>query len=119
MNDFGKMLHKARKAKRITLRSLGEYVGLSVGYLSDIEHNRKNPPKLEKVEKIEEALGIFDGSLVRLASVLRRKVPKDLSNHLMLKPNLSQVLCRVDEDFHDDEIDEVLEFIKQLQKRRS
>lgn len=119
MNDFGKRLHEARKSKRLTLRKLGEYVGLSVGYLSDIEHNRKQPPKLDVVEKMEEALGIFDGSLVKLASVLRRKIPKNISTHLMLKPKLSEVLCRVDEDFEDDEVDEVLEFIKQLKKRKS
>ncbi len=118
MIDFGRSLRDARQAKRITLRKLGEHVGLSVGYLSDIEHNRKNPPKLDVVQKIEEFLGILDGSLVRLASVVKRKMPKDLSSNIKLKPNLSAALLRIDEDIDTDQVDEVMEFFKKLERKR-
>lgn len=118
MIDFGRSLREARQAKRITLRKLGKHVDLSVGYLSDIEHNRKNPPKLDLVQKIEEFLGILDGSLVGLASVIKRKMPKDLSSNIMLKPNLSGALLRVDEDIDADQVDELMNFVKQLERKR-
>ncbi len=89
-----------------------------MGYLSDIEHNRKNPPKLDIVHKIEEFLGVLDGSLVRLASMLKRKVPKDLSSNIKLKPNLSGALLRIDEDIEADQVDELMKFVEKLEKKR-
>lgn len=118
MISFGKSLKDARQAKRITLRTLGKYLNLSVGYLSDIEHDRKNPPKLDAVQKIEECLGILDGSLVQLASIIKRKMPKDLSSNIKLKPNLSAALLRSDEDIDTDQVAELMEFVKKLEKKR-
>ena len=62
-NDFGEALRKARTDKRVTLRVLSKHVGLSISHLLDIENNRKSPPMLDIVEKIEEYLGINDGRL--------------------------------------------------------
>lgn len=53
--DIGKRLKKRRKEKEITIKSLAEYTGLSVGYLSNLE-NGVNSPTLESLSKICEAL---------------------------------------------------------------
>ena len=42
--DFlGKNLRRIRKQKNLTVESLAEKAGISPGYLSDIEHNKKTP----------------------------------------------------------------------------
>lgn len=117
--SFGKMLKMAREGKRITLRKLGEYVGKSVSYLSDIENNRKRPPKLDTVAKIEECLSVNDGRLVTLASQLRKKVPKNITNRFVTMPKLSEALLRADEDLTDDEFADLINHIEKIKKRRA
>jgi len=46
-----------RKAKRLTLRQLGERCGRTAGYLSQIE-NGSVAPSIESVRRIAEALGV-------------------------------------------------------------
>jgi len=117
--SFGESLKKAREGKRITLRKLGEYVGKSVSYLSDIENNRKRPPKLETVAKIEECLSVNDGSLVTFASRLRRKIPKRIANRIVMMPKLSEALLRTDEDLTDEEFDDLMDYFEKIKKRRT
>ncbi|MDD2389158.1 MAG: helix-turn-helix transcriptional regulator [Desulfobacterales bacterium] len=118
MKSFGKALKKARTAKRVTLRILSEHVGKSVGYLSDIENNRKRPPVLDIVEKMEECLGVYDGTLVALASQIRKKIPKEWTDRIMLTPKLSEALLRADEDLTDKEFDDLMNYFKEIKKKR-
>ncbi|MBU1386918.1 MAG: helix-turn-helix transcriptional regulator [Proteobacteria bacterium] len=120
MNNFGQMMKSVRKEKRVTLRKLGEYVGKSIGYLSDIENGRKRAPKLDIVLKIEECLGIVDGTLINLAAKMRRSMPqaKKLSEKLMAMPKLSEALLRADEDLTEDEFDELMKFLEKQKSGR-
>jgi transcriptional regulator with XRE-family HTH domain len=117
--SFGEVLKNAREGKRITLRKLSEHVIKSVSYLSDIENNRKGPPKLDTVAKIEECLGVNDGSLVALASRLRRKIPKSITNRIVMMPKLSETLLRADEDLTDEEFDDLMDYFDEIKKRRA
>ena len=56
-----------------------------------MEHNRKKPPKLELVSKIEDFLGIEDGVLLSLAKKYR-KIPKEMTQRIRMRPRLSSVL---------------------------
>ena len=96
MRSFGEALKAARVARKKTLRELGAHVGLSVGYISDIEHERKGPPDLETVRKMQEFLGVLDNSLIDLASRLRTKIPVEITQLIQRKPHLSDFLTRVD-----------------------
>jgi transcriptional regulator with XRE-family HTH domain len=118
MQSFGEALKIARTARRVTLRVLGEHVGKSVGYLSDIENSRKRPPTLDIVEKIEKFLGITDNSLVTLASNLRKKIPKEWTERIMLTPKLSEALLRADEDLTDNEFDDLMDYFQTIIKIR-
>ncbi len=118
MQSFGDALKKARTAKRVTLRVLGEHIGKSVGYLSDIENSRKRPPTLDNVEKIERFLGINDNSLVTLASNLRKKIPKEWTERIMMTPKLSEALLRADEDLSNEEFDTLMEYFQNIIKSR-
>lgn len=109
MTDFSDALRKARVAQRITLRQLSKFTDKSIGYLSDIEKARRRPPDLETVNKIEESLGINDGSLVSMASKLRRSISPEVNNLLHNNPRLSEALLRAD----DEDIERVIKSIKE------
>ncbi len=105
---FGEAFREARKAKRATLREIAGNVGMSIGYLSDIEHNRKNPPDLSVVEKIERFLGVHDHALINLAATFRRLRPSDVTQRIRIKPILSEILLRADE-CSEEELKSILE----------
>jgi transcriptional regulator with XRE-family HTH domain len=107
MESFGKEFKRLRRERKITLREISLFVGKSIGYLSDIEHDRKSPPDLAIVEKIEQTLGITDNYLVNLAARLRRQRPDKLAQRIRRRPILSEVLLRADE-FSDKELEELL-----------
>lgn len=105
--NFGNALKKARMAKAITIREVSGYIKKSIGYISDVEHERKQPPDLETVRKMEEFLGVKDGMLVNLAAKTRKKMPLNLSQRLKARPLLSEVLLRAD-NLTDEEIKKVI-----------
>ena len=107
MNEFAKTFREERLRKKKTLREIAEYVGRSIGYLSDIEHGRKGAPDLETVRKIEEFLLITDHRLVTLASQMRRSIPNSIIQSVQRRPVLADILTRAD-DFTDEEL---LEFL--------
>jgi transcriptional regulator with XRE-family HTH domain len=107
MKTFGEALKKARVSQRMTLRELSEYLGKSIGYLSDIEQGRKGPPDLETVRKMEECLGINDHSLANFASKLRSRISPDLALRIQMRPQLSELLLRAD-DLSDKDIKDLI-----------
>jgi len=111
MKNFGETLRKTRVAKRITLRQLSTFTDKSIGYLSDIEQGRRRPPDLETVNKIEDLLGVEDGSLVNMASKLRKSIPQEFSSLFYRHPKLSEALLRAD----DEDIERI---IKEIEERR-
>lgn len=119
MESFGEAFREARIAKKLTVREVAEHVEKSIGYLSDVEHNRKRPPKLELVSELEDFLGIEDGKLLRLAAKFRKKVPKEVTNKIRMAPRLSAALLRADADYEltDEQFDEVLDFIENIRKK--
>lgn len=119
MENFGETLRKERVAKRVTLRKVSKYVGRSIGYLSDIENNRKGPPNLEIVRKIEELFCIDDGKLINLAAKLKRKIPKGVKQRIQMTPRLSEALLRADGDLTDGEFDDLMLYMDKIKKRRN
>ncbi len=113
--SFGKALKNHRIARNATLREVGEYIDKSIGYISDIEHDRKNPPDLEMVSKIEDFLGIRDGSLMGIARTIRRNMVPNLSKRLNQNPKLSNMLLRA-EKLPEYKIDELLHKIDELEE---
>ena len=111
MKSFGEAFKEARKKKRITLRKIADFVGKSIGYLSDIEHDRKGPPPLPVVEQIENILGMRDHFLLNLAADIRRQKPTDFTKRIQMRPILSELLLRADEQ-SDEELEKILEGFK-------
>jgi len=91
-NKFAVAFRKARLHSDLTFREIANSIGKSIGYLSEIEAGKKNPPERAIVENIERCLGIYDGHLVKLADEVRYNLPKSLNNLVTTKPELVEFL---------------------------
>lgn len=117
METFGEALKQARVAKRYTLREVADYIDKSVSYLSDIEQDRKGPPDVETVRKIEEFLGITNHSLVTLAAKLRSKIPADITQRIQRRPQLAELLTRTD-NLSDEDLQLLISEASLIPERR-
>jgi transcriptional regulator with XRE-family HTH domain len=113
MESFGQELKRIRRDRKITLRELSEYIGKSIGYLSDIEQDRKAPPDLDTVEKIELFLNIKDNYLLKLAAEQRKQRPVSVTQRIKMRPILTEVLLRADELLDDDQLKNLLADIEE------
>lgn len=107
MSDFGEELNTARLAAKKTLRETSAYVGLSIGYLSDIEQGRKSAPDLETVRKLQDFLRVSDDKLVLLASEARTNRPTEMVQQMQGRPRLSVLLARA-RNLSDDELEDLI-----------
>ncbi len=117
MKKFGDALREARKKNRLTLRTISEQVGKSISYLSDLEHNRRRPPKEKVVAKLEAILQVSEGQLSKLASQIRNQAPREVAQKIIAVPRLSEVLLRADEDLSDSEFNDLMDFYEKLKNR--
>jgi transcriptional regulator with XRE-family HTH domain len=108
MSGFGKALKEARLKAKKTLREAGDHVGLSVGYISDIEQGRKSAPDLETVRKLQDYLRVDDDALVILASEARTKRPTEIMQHLQSRPKLSELFMRA-RNLSDEQLEKLIE----------
>ena len=108
MSGFGKALKEARLKAKKTLREAGDHVGLSVGYISDIEQGRKSAPDLETVRKLQAYLRVDDDALVILASEARTKRPTEIMQHLQSRPKLSELFMRA-RNLSDEQLEKLIE----------
>jgi transcriptional regulator with XRE-family HTH domain len=108
MTAFGKALKQARVSAKKTLREVGDFVGLSVGYMSDIEQGRKGAPDLETVRKLQDFLRVADDALIALASEARTKRPTEIVQHIQNRPRLSELFLRA-KNLSDEELEELID----------
>lgn len=120
MTSFGKTLKNARTAKKCTLRKLADNIDRSISYLSDIEHDRKQPPNLEIVSKMEGFLEVNDGTLVNLANQIRKSINVEwgnaskLSRKLKTDQRFATIMHRV-KSLTDDKKDKLIKFLERNQ----
>jgi len=63
----GQIIRAKRRERRLTLDRLGALTGCAKSYLSSIENDRRGPPGDERLERIEQALGMRAGELLNIA----------------------------------------------------
>lgn len=81
MQTLGAQIRRTRQRMAFTLDDLAARTGISKPYLSLIETaSVPNPPSDEKLTRIEQALNLASGELVRQAHLLR--TPKDVRDAL-------------------------------------
>ena len=88
LDHIGERIRECRKKKMMTIRVLGEYTGLSAGYLSMLEQN-KTSPNVDSLARICEALDIdiqyaLEGEKPG-KTVIRRE---EMSKHLYPEENI-------------------------------
>jgi transcriptional regulator with XRE-family HTH domain len=118
---FGEMLETARKTKKITLRKLGQLVGLSPSFLSEIENGRRLPPRNEnKVHDLAIVLNIDKEEFAEAAQRERiKKNPKLFERLFSADQDLAWGLYREAEDATDDDLQRIFKrALKDLEKQR-
>lgn len=84
-NTFGSFLQAKRSGKK-TLRAFAADIGVTPGYISDIENDRRDPPGKELLDKMADVLSITGPDLVMfydLAGKGRQEVSPDLPDYIM------------------------------------
>jgi transcriptional regulator with XRE-family HTH domain len=85
IETFGKYLYEKR-SPLMTLREMAAKLDKSIGYLCDLENDRKDPPNKELLEKIAEVLSLNDAERIYmfdLAGKGRKEVSADLPDYIM------------------------------------
>lgn len=108
MSKFSEILRKERTTKRLLLRNLSDLTNLSIGYLSDLEQERRQPPTdLNLIHKLEAALEITDGRLRKAAMHERQVLPPEIVENYFQRPRMQEAFFRLGE-MTDHEIETFL-----------
>lgn len=84
--EFGAYIARKRIEKDVKLKPIAEKLGLSVTYLSDIIKGRRNPPDIDGLEALAEALNLDAAErdeMFDLAGRERSQVSPDLTEYIM------------------------------------
>ncbi len=108
---FGERLKMARKETRKKLREVASATGLSISYISDLEHERKKAPSIEIARSIEKFLGLAHGFLCEAAQA-EHSTNSELKEIAYKRPMLNLGLLRVTDGMTDEELAEIIDEIK-------
>ena len=117
--SFGEFLQKKRLENEITLRKMAELIGITAPYLTDIEKDRRNPPEIQKLDKIAEILSLTEEEkavMFDLAGKQRNSVAPDLPDYIMKRDYVAAAL-RTARDIDADD-DDWLKFLEELKQRK-
>lgn len=115
--EFGAYIAQKRIEKDVKLRPIAERLGVSVTYLSDIIKGRRNPPDIEGLEALADALHLNSEErdiMFDLAGREKKQVSPDLPDYIMDEaiPSLRPVLRRArNQSLGDDFWQEVNQII--------
>lgn len=123
INTFGRFIRAKRlDAGNVMLKDIGYAVGISLSYLSDIEHDRRNPGDGFNYEALAKILRMSESEkahMYDLAGKLRRTVPEDIEDVMMNTEsgNMARMALRMTKAGIAKE-DDWKEFIRQLERKR-
>lgn len=78
--SFGEHVRQLRLERNMTLEDVARATGMSKAYLSQIENAHVDPPRDDKLRRLEEAFGERPRSLVELAALAR--MPEEVRSRL-------------------------------------
>lgn len=81
---LGRLLRDARERSAMTLSALGDAVGVTCAYLSDIERGQKSIPP-ETLDRVAGVLSVR-GAAYRTLFRLRGRLPPHVERHFMERP---------------------------------
>lgn len=96
MNDqtFGEFLRDKRVRAGISLRGLAKHLNISAAFLSDVEHNARNPFDLNRLRLISTLLSLSEEEMYEMYDLVGKKrgeIPLDVQEYISSE-KLSDVL---------------------------
>ena len=123
INTFGRFIREKRlDAGDVMLKDIGYAVGVSLSYLSDIEHDRRNQGEGFDYEALAKLLRLTDSekaNMYDLAGKCRKTVPEDIEEVMMNTEsgNMARMALRMTKAGIAKE-DDWKEFIRQLERKK-
>ena len=114
MTPFGRKVRELRAARRVTLKTMAEELGVSAAYLSALEHGRRGRPTWLFLQRI---IGYFNviwdeaEELERLAALSDPRVTIDTAG---LSPEATELANRLAKEIGRLSVEEVEQLLKQL-----
>lgn len=93
---FGDKIRALRRAKGLTLRALGEQVGVSHAYISKVENGRLvfcDYPSEALIRKLAKALDADEEEMFLLAE----KIPEAMRRRIFERPDAFRQIARLDD----------------------
>ena len=122
-SSFGQLMRLWREERKVTLREVACYCGISVPYLSDIENGNRLPPPSDVLEKIMKVLSLSDTERLEFickASAERGNINKELVEYMSTKaPSALRFImlaneCNLQDEFFQKLIED-LSFLKRCE----
>ncbi|MDF2653006.1 MAG: hypothetical protein K0Q73_8811, partial [Paenibacillus sp.] len=83
--EFGEYIKSLRKSKKMTIRQLELYSGVSNAYISQIERGLRDIPSPDILEKLSKHLGVDHDDLMRKAGYIETAEALDKMNSFLYK----------------------------------
>jgi transcriptional regulator with XRE-family HTH domain len=97
---FGEAVRALRTAKGLTLRALGERVGVSYAYISKIENGKLDfgdYPGADLIRRLARVLGGDEEAMLLAA----QKIPETIRRRLFERPDAFRQIARLDDEALD------------------
>src|SRR4030042_4904103 len=95
---FGKIIKENRMNAGIGLREFAARIGISPGYLSDLENEKVAPPSEKLILEMAKTLGIEKNKLLKAAE----KVDPEVSEYVAREPRASDFLRMAKEQGYEN-----------------
>lgn len=116
--NIGEFICQKRMENNLTLRELASMLSISLTYLADIEHDRRNPMDKAKLDELADILGLTKDEkeeMYDLAGQKRNEVAPDLTEYVVGKSYVSYALRRARDIGADEE--DWLKMVESLERR--
>lgn len=80
MGTFGEYLRSLRQEQRLSLREAATKAGVSISYITQIEHGRKGPPGPDVLKRLAPAYNVSVKSLLKAAGYMDE--PQEIKTNL-------------------------------------
>lgn len=114
--EFGEYLRRLRKNRKLTIRQLDTYSGVSNSYISQMERGERGVPSPEILQKLAKPLGIKYEELMKKAGYIEETKNNKESAYALPESEIERVIKETEEHYkvnlHDDPV--VLAAMRQL-----
>lgn len=116
--EIGDRIKEIRTEKGLTLKELGEKIGMSVSFLSDVENSRSNP-SLKRCKQIAAGLNVPVSFLLGEVSTDGDSTMNDIISSISFKSPGAKHLAALLSDFDDWATNDQSELISYLEAKKA